>query len=838
MDATTPGTPYWIAMASRALRRRSTYRALNHHNKHKSRPLLKVAIVTFVALMMLTSGASAGTLFFYGESLPSLRDFTKRFQFENTFIRAADGSILYNLADLSKTRGRRVVEPLIMPGHTTRWYRQHGQYWLAGPGSPGIPVSLQNATIATEDATFYDNPGFDPLSIGRAAIDDLRYRRVVSGASTITQQLIKQYILSSSPSVTRKVAEVILAAELTQKYPKTKILWYYLNSIPYGNQAVGAQAAAQTYFHVPVWKLTPAQSAFLAGLPEAPSTYNPINNLPGAINRMRTVLRLMDERGYLVNSRNQRDPSVIPRYLNEAKRWPRFTTPQSNMRFPHFVRYVIDELNSIPQLKGRVYTGLDVKTTLDPTLQRRAQDIVSGQIAGLGAYNVTDGALVSMKLTPDCYGCILAMVGSANYSGTAGQINMANTPRQPGSSFKPFNYEYAFEHGVGPATTVVDAPISLPDPGNPQDGGYYQPLNYDQEFHGTVTLRMALQNSLNIPAVKVEEYSASQAPGGGSHGPIGASIGDNAVKLGIKSLYADNPNCCGYATTLGGMERGVRLVEETSAFGAFGTLGRPVQPIGIREVRDRRTGKILWSADSMMRSEQQQQVIPAADAYLMDNVLSDNASRCTSVVCDMGTNSPLYLGRPAAAKTGTTTNFTDNWTVGYTPQLVTGVWVGNPDNSPMVGTTGLTGAAPIWNEFMTYAVTALNLPPVDWQAPAGVLYGSTCKAANSFGGYGLASYSYDLYAVTLPWCSIESSIGQTTTTAPAPPPDDQAPQVPVAPAPTLAPTPLPTTPPIQAPATLPPAPIAAPTSAVGTNGAVPPAPASTPIAGSGSGTTP
>lgn len=826
-------------MASRALKRRSTYRALNHHNKHRTRPFLKIAIVTLVALMMLTSGASAGTLFFYGESLPSLHDFTKRFQFENTFIRANNGRILYNLADLSTTRGRRVVEPLVMPGHTTRWYHQHGDYWLVGAGSAGIPVNLQNATIATEDATFYDNPGFDPLSIVRAGYDDLTVGHVVSGASTITQQLIKQYLLTSSPTLTRKVEEIVLAAELTQKYPKTKILWYYLNSIPYGNQAVGAQAAAETYFHESAWKLTPAQSAFLAGLPEAPSTYDPMNNLPGAIARMHQVLVLMYNHGYLRDASGKRDGSLIQTYLNQTRKWARFTPPNSSMTDPDFVRYVLDELNSIPELKGKVYTGLDVYTTLDPALQSQAQQIVTNQINGLQGYNVTDGALVSMSVSPSCYGCILAMVGTANPNGPAGQINMADTPRQPGSSFKPFNYEFAFQHGLGPGTTVNDAPLSLPDTGNPADGGVYAPMDYDLQWHGLVTLRVALQNSLNVPAVKVEEYSASQTPNGGPHGTIGASTGDNAVKLGIKSLYADNPHCCGYATTLGGMERGVRLVEETSAYAVFDTLGHPVQPFGITKVLDRHTGKLLWSARSAMRQEQQQQIIPAADAYLIDNVLSDNNSRCTPVVCEFGLNSPLYLGRPAAAKTGTTNAYTDNWTVGYTPQLVTGVWVGNADDSPMVGTTGVTGAAPIWNQFMTYAMSALRLPATDWPTPSGVLYGSICRQQTPYGPVE-ENTGYDVYAVTAPWCSVENATGMAPSTQVAPPIQSQAPpvQVPTQPvAPVQPPTAVtlpPTAVPIP-PTTVPVPPTTVPTITIQSQTGA--GAAATPASGVGTGTT-
>lgn len=817
-------------MGSRALRRRSTYRAINDHRRDKPRPLLRVVLVLFVGFMMLTSGASAGTLLFYGENLPSLQNFKARFEFQNTAILDRFGNKLYDLADLSKSKGRRVVEPLVANGETTAYYQTHGESWLVGPNDPahgGIPIALQNATIATEDATFYNNFGFDPLSIARAEYDNLTTGHVVSGASTITQQLIKKYLLTPDPSISRKIEEVVLAAELTQKYPKSKILWYYLNSVPYGNLSIGAEAAAQTYFNKDVWNLTPAQCAFLAGLPEAPSTYDPMGNLPAALERMRYVLHLMYIHGYLLDKSGHPDASLINTYMAETKHWPKFVPPKTTHKDPHFVQYVVDQLtaleNTVPALKGKLYDGLNVYTTLDPRLQYQAQNTVQTQINQLGSYNVSDGALVSMDLQPGCFGCIRAMVGSANYNAPGGQFNMADTPRQPGSSFKPFNYIYAFENGLGPATTVVDGPISIPDVGNAADNGVYTPTDYDHLWHGVVTLRTALANSLNVPAVKVEQYDASV--GGSVYNTVRAT----AIKLGITSFDADNGQCCGWALTLGGMPHGVRLVEETSAYGAFATNGRRVRPIAIRKIVDRSTGKVIYDASGLMSSERKAPpVVPPADAYIMNNVLSDNASRCTPIVCEFGTNSPLYLGRPAAAKTGTTNAFTDNWTVGYTPQLVTGVWVGNANDNPMVGTTGVTGAAPIWNAFMLKAFDILKLPPVDFPQPPGVYYGSNCRQPTGYGGVYVSSFSYDLYAPVTPICSIGTESAQlpnppdTSTqpqvySSPAPVGTSVAPAAPVAP--TAAPTSIPATqapvviPPTQAPVAPPPAPTQPPPAA-------------------------
>lgn len=735
---------------------------------------------------MLTSGASAATIFLYGNNLPGLSSFKKNIAYQNTVIRDRFGHVLFDMANMDGPHaGRRVVEPLQMPGHSTAWFRQNKDSWLVDTSTPGIPQVLQNATVATEDATFYSNPGFDPLSIMRAAYDNYISGHVVSGASTITQQLVRNYILQNdSPTLSRKMEEVLLSTELTQKYPKSQILWYYLNSVPYGNLSMGAEAASQSYFHTDVWRLNLPQAAFLAGLPEAPTLYDPVNNLPEALARMKYVLHLMYIHGYIVDSTGHNDPSVLAWAQNYpyTHHW-KFVPPVIVHNDPQFVDYAIGQLQQIPGLKGKIYSGLDVLTTLDPRLQSSAQNIVTGQINQLGGYNVSDGALVSISTDRSCYGCIRAMVGSANYNAPGGQINMADTPRQPGSSFKPFNYIYAFSHGASPGTTVLDAPLALPDPGNPADGGLYVPTNYDHLWHGDVTLRIALQNSLNIPALKVEQFSGVQ------------NVAAEAMKLGITSLMDDNPHCCGWSLTLGGLERGVRLVQETAGYGAFATGGMYVPPIAIWQVRDRTTGKILYQANTRDQSGWPvKRVIEPEYAYVLNNVLSDNNSRCTPSVCEFGLDSPLYLGRTAAAKTGTTNGFTDNWTVGYTPDLVTGVWVGNADNSPMIGTTGVTGAAPIWHDYMLSALKILNLPPKDFTEPNDVYSGSMCRIPGPY--FSTGSMVYDIYAGQVPLCSI----GTYNVAAPIPNPGQSTYSAPVAPAPAPAPVPtapvvVPTTPP-------------------------------------------
>ena len=759
--------------------------------------MLRSIIVLLVGITMFTSGASAATIFFYGNDLPTLKSFKARFQFQNTLIRDSQGHVLYDMADLSKHRGRRVVEPLAWPGHDKQYYQSHGEDWLVGtsPAQHGIPVALQDATIASEDSSFYSNPGFDPLSILRAAYDNFTQGHIVSGASTITQQLVRKYMLDPAPTLSRKTEEIILAAEVTQKYQKSQILWYYMNSVPYGNLSIGAEAAAQQYFHTDVWNLDLAQSALLAGLPEAPSVYDPVNNLPAALNRMRYVLHLMCQHGYLPSGLDGVCRETVNPAMAEAKKW-KFTPPVTLKKYPHFVQYAIDQLQAlsqvVPQLHGRVFDGLDVTTTLDPRLQDAAQLIVKDQIGQLGALNVTDGALVSMDLRQPYYGFIRAMVGSTDYGNTAisGQINMADRPRQPGSSFKPFNYVYAFQNGLAPNTTVLDGPLAIPDQGNPQDGGWYEPIDYDRTWHGTVTLRMALANSLNVPAVKVEQYGASQSPDGLQ------AIAHQAMKMGISSLLSDNSTCCGWALTLGGLERGVRLVEETAAFGAFATLGKTVPPIAIWQVRDRTTGTLLYNATNPDQNPYKpKQVVAPAYAYLITSILSDNASRCTPIVCEFGLDSPLNLGRTVAAKTGTTESFTDNWTVGYTPDIVTGVWVGNADNSPMIGSTGITGAAPIWHDFMLRAFSILNLPPKDFYEPPDVQAGSECRQNTTY--FNAGSTVYDLYAGVIPLCSV----GTSNTTLPIPQ-TDVGPAQQTALQPTATPGP-PTAAPTQAPPSAP-----------------------------------
>jgi membrane peptidoglycan carboxypeptidase len=310
---------------------------------------------------------------------------------------------------------------------------------------------------------------------------------------------------------------------------------------------------------------------------------------------------------------------------------------------------------------------------------------------------------------------------------------------------------------VYPGTTVQDAPIALPDPNDTKHGGWYEPTNYDHQFHGTVTMRLALANSLNVSAVKTEFYITSPA-----------HVAATAARFGMTNLYRDNPglacNVC-YAVTLGGLAQGTRLLEETSAYGVFASGGVKVPPVAIWKVVSRTTHRVLYCSESCPRGVQpdptlrraQARVLDASHAYEMTNVLSDNSARCAVQVCEFGLNSPLLLSRPAAAKTGTTNNWTDNWTVGYTPQLVTGVWVGNANRTPMINVIGITGAAPIWHTYMESAFRILRLPVKRFTPPPGLQHVSQCSSS----GGAISAAPLDVFVPaagsapgTLPKCSL------------------------------------------------------------------------------------
>jgi penicillin-binding protein 1C len=659
----------------------------------------------FAMICLLLTGVTAVLYEYYSvaATLPSVDDLKQRAsQFETTRILDRNGNVLYEITDPSA--GRRTYVPL----------SKISPYVLA-------------ATIATEDKNYYSHPGFDPLAILRAFWQNYQNDgETVSGASTITQQLARNLLFSPEERLERtyrrKVREALAAAEITRRYSKDEILELYLNEFFYGNRAYGIEAAAETYFNTTADKLTFSQAAFLAGLPQAPGVYDIYTNREATLKRLQQVLVLAyeasREQGCIQVSNNPQpicvDSAAALGAFDEIQKYP-FDPPQVIMRFPHWVTFVQSQLETLYDAQTIYKSGFNIYTTLDPELQETAQRIVSAQVANLAANHATNGALTAIR---PATGEIMAMVGSADFYNESiqGQVNMATSPtRQPGSAIKPFTYLAAFEKGWTPASLIWDVPSEFPPSGKADDPRPpYVPVNYDGRYHGPVTVRTALANSFNVPAVKTLQFAGILDDPNTSQkeGLVGM-----AKRLGITSLTRDD---YGLSLTLGGGE--VSLLEMTSAYGVIANGGLRQPPYAISKIVDM-TGKVVYE-----HTTASEQSIRPEHAYLISSILSDNNARAPM----FGTNSVLALPFTAAAKTGTTNDFRDNWTLGYTPDLVTGVWVGNADYTPMVNTTGLTGAAPIWAEFMQAAVPKLTgNNPTPFFRPANIVDRVICAVSGS-----------------------------------------------------------------------------------------------------------
>ena len=640
--------------------------------------------ITLALLFFITFGAVVGGLvggyFVYARDLPSVNNLgSSGSNFETTRIYDRNGILLAEIFD----QGRRTYEPL---SHISKY--------------------LIQATIATEDPSFYSNPGVDLTAIVRAVLINVSGRGT-SGASTITQQLARAVLLTSQRydvTFARKVKEAILAVQLTQAYSKDQILEVYLNQNYYGNLAYGIEAASESYFGIHASELTLPEAALLAGLPQSPSDYDPTQNFDLAKRRQVIVLHSMQKAGYITAQQEQvAEATAI--VLHPAK---------VEVKAPHFVQYVKEYLDAQygPDVVSR--GGLVVTTTLDLRVQAEAERAAVARVSALKELSATNAAMVVMK--PDT-GEILAMVGSVDYNNTAidGQVNVATRERQPGSSLKPIVYATAFQQGWNPTTSILDVDTQF---------GYrsakpYEPHNYDGLNHGWVTVRTALANSFNIPAVKALQFAGIQ------------NVLDLAHSMGIKNGLYRSPNWYGLSLALGGGE--VTLLEETNAYATFANGGREVDATPILKMTDSR-GNVLQAVDPNVQGKQ---VLDPGIAYQIDSILSDNQARSR----EFGLTSPLHLSFPAAAKTGTTDDNRDSWTMGYTPNLVAGVWVGNNDNSPMKSVTGALGAAYIWHDFMEsfYAnpdfkqIIAYNLPDQtlasDFSKPADVVRATVCTQA-------------------------------------------------------------------------------------------------------------
>lgn len=526
-----------------------------------------------------------------------------------------------------------------------------------------IPATVKQATIAIEDHDFYSHIGFSIRGMLRAAKETLLHHRI-QGGSTLTQQLIKNTLLSPEPTVSRKIKELVLSFWTERIYTKDEILEMYLNLVPYGGTYWGIESASHGFFGKSASNLTLSEAAFLAGLPAAPTEYSPFfGNRSAALQRQKSVLDQMVNMGFITMQEAQ----------TAEKEHLTLVPQQTPLQAPHFVMFVKKLLAEKYGLRKVEQGGLYVKTSLDLDKQKMAEQIVQNEVNQLATLRVGNGAAV---ITNPKNGDILAMVGSKDYWDITGQgnVNITTSLRQPGSTIKVVTYAAALQSGFTASSLLDDSPITYTFNGEAP----YSPVNYDGAFHGRIPLRYALANSYNVPAVKVLDR-------------IGVSrMVQYGKKMGIKSW--DDSSRFGLSLTLGAGE--VTLLDMSTVFGTLANKGARVDLNPILEVRDF-DGKILEEKKDVAST----QVVPEGIAYILSSILSDNQARSWA----FGPNSTLQIpNRTVAVKTGTSNEKRDNLAIGYTPSNVVAVWVGNMDNSPMdpVLTSGITGASPIWQKIM------------------------------------------------------------------------------------------------------------------------------------------
>jgi 1A family penicillin-binding protein len=632
--------------------------------------LTRLTLLTLVVLGLLLSYLWLST------PLPTPERLHAQAANGNTRILDRSGKLLYNVPD--PLSGRQHVVELAT-----------------------IPETLKQATIAIEDASFYTNPGVDWRGVLRATWLNLRHGEVVAGGSTLTQQVARNVLLepqfARQQSLERKLREMVLALKMTTSLSKDEILALYLNQVYYGGWSYGVEAAARHYFGKSVGELDLAESALLAGLPQAPSTYDPRANPEVALARQSQVLDAMVRTGFIRQSEAEQAKNERLQLATTT------TTTLAEQRAPHAVQYVLAlltaELGADAVLRG----GLTVTTTLDVDLNDAAQRTLTRQIANLNTprpgepeHRARNGAVVVLD---PANGAILALVGSPNFADTAhdGQVNAALARRQPGSAIKPLTYAAALERNWTPASLLFDVPTSFPS----REGNPYTPNNYDRNFYGPLTFREALATSSNVAAVSLLDQVGIQA------------LLDIADRMGIRSLGHDSGRY-GLSLTLGGGE--VTPLELTAAYAAFANGGQRVEPFIIKAVADR-------SGPLSVRVATQRPTTTAVApqvAYLISDILADRFARMRA----FGSNSPLEVDRPAAVKTGTTTDWRDNWAVGYTPDRAVGVWIGNADGRPMQHVSGLSGAGPVWHEVML--VAHRSLPARNFVRPPGIVEAAIC----------------------------------------------------------------------------------------------------------------
>lgn len=569
-------------------------------------------------------------------------------------------------------------------------YDIHEQFQRTSIPLEAISRHIKNATIAIEDTEFYEHAGIKPKAILRAVIANLIPGGVTQGGSTITQQVIKNALLTKDRTVTRKIKEWILAIKLEKMLTKDQILEAYLNDAPYGGNIYGVEEASQTFFGKKASDVTLAEAAYLAALPQAPTFYSPYGeNKQELDTRKNLVLQKMLDAGFISTQEYQtaHDDTVVFQPKTD-----------NSIRAPHFSLMIRDYLEKTYGKDVVETGGLHVITTLDYDLQQKAEEIVKrNALTNEEKFNAENAGLVAIDpLT----GQILVMVGSRDYFDTSidGNVNVTKSLRQPGSSFKPFVYATAFKKGYTPQTVVFDLPTQFSTNCSPEDTSNmspcYSPQNYDGVFRGPITFKDALAQSVNIPAVKALYLSGIK------------DALQTAQDAGISTL--GDYRRYGLTLVLGGGE--VTLLEMTNGYSAFANNGIVHPTVSILRIEDR-SGKVLESFVDAPR-----QIFDPQIAYEISDILSDNIARAPA----FGDHSALYFpNTPVAVKTGTTNDYRDAWIIGYTPTLVAGAWAGNNDNTPMEKRVAGFIVAPLWHEFMEYAISKIPssgfppAPPID-----------------------------------------------------------------------------------------------------------------------------
>lgn len=640
MSKRQPAFSYSRSLRSAYTNRRTQFRELveemakRTRKKNGKKKFARFFIIVFFSLLFLGVAGGVGVFAYFAKDLPSPDRIADRSVAQTTKIFDRDGTTLYEIHGEEK----RTIIPVDQ-----------------------IPEIMKKTTLAAEDADFYKHKGFDVRGIVRAVFANIR-GEAIQGGSTITQQLVKNSILSAEQTYVRKIKELILAVELERKFSKEEILGMYLNQIPYGSNAYGVEAASQTFFGKPARDLTLAESAYLSALPQAPTYYSPYGAHTDDLKaRQQWILDRMRQLGW--SSEEE---------MNVAKAQAiTLRQNQETITAPHFVLYVKEKL--VEEYGQRVVEqgGLQVRTTLSLKNQQAAEAAIASNVARIQSYGGSNAALTAINPKT---GEILAMVGSVDYFDTAadGNVNVALAYRQPGSSYKPYVYATAWDRGYPNTSMIFDV--------NTDFGGGYQPKNFDRGERGPVTMESALNMSLNIPAIKAGYLAGIN------------NVVENTKRWGLNYLNQETSSF-GLSTAIGAQE--IRLVDHVSAMGIFANQGKKAPYKSILEIKDAKGAKIFEA-----RLDETEQVLNANTANMVANVMSNDALRAPV----FGARGLLTLpDRPVGAKTGTTEDFKDAWAIGYTPSLVTGVWVGNNDGRLMRRADGSLVAAPIWNAFMRAA---------------------------------------------------------------------------------------------------------------------------------------